>query len=152
MAKKITLYGLVPVILIMFGAWMAMSFIQKPQSEPSYSPIRIYSESGLTYQGAFLAWANTVPLTSDSLVVDISSAPFKNVLCVQASGLKPNSTASTFPMITWEMISLTSIKIRVYHGNTNTVDILGNTVGLGAPIQNYTSPTNVSISIIVLGY
>lgn len=115
------------------------------------STTKFYNASGRIYQ-KLKVWIDTLSVSSSSgQSVDISSAGFSNVLCVQAIGLRNTGTVSSSPQISIKTYSTSAITLNITETNTATTTILGISVLSGLPTV-FASTSGLKALVFAIGY
>jgi len=107
-----------------------------------------YNKNGAINQPMKI-WCDTVPVTSASQAIDISSAGFTKVLSIQVQPALNTSTVASMPIASIKSWSTSSVTVNFVQSNTSLVSVLGvQVVGL----QSLQSFSNTYCHVTVTGY
>lgn len=130
-------------------AVLSVVFLFLFRKEPQ---VKIYNRSGIISHEIRL-WIDTITVTSSNgFSVDISSASFTGIISASVEAIKNTSTLSNVPSCQVKTISNTALVLNLTEENSSTVNILGNIVLLGTPLQFVSNTSGLQVAVAVLGY
>lgn len=133
------------LIAFIIGGWMWFTHAYDP-------PVIWYNRAGRISNKQIKIWNDTISVSSANPTVSIAAAGFTSVINVQAQIIQSTPTVSNFTWCNVTSYSTSSVALFLTQENSSTVNILGNIVLLGTPLQQPSSPSNTFVALTVVGF